>query len=100
MHELASQQAKRLVAELEVKTAAHVNAYEQWNKDLISNEAYNEVGRALAEARNELLRYLHSYEHMAALGRDVVQHVRFQPNGVGVIKSIAIWDRHVKGYGL
>lgn len=51
-------------------------------------------------ASRDLITYIGNLERRAAIGSDLVEAIRFSPNGIRAIQTIAIWDQHQKEHPL
>lgn len=51
-------------------------------------------------AARDLITYIANLERRAAIGAELVEAIRFAPNGIRAIQTIANWDQHQKEHPL
>ena len=51
-------------------------------------------------AARDLITYIANLERRACIGAALVETIRYAPNGIGAIQTIAVWDKHHKEHPL
>lgn len=97
---LPSEQAQKLLINASVARREYHLGHSKWLRDAITFEELNQLGEALRDADIAVNHYIRNLERRACIGAELVETIRYAPNGIGAIQTIAVWDKHHKEHPL